>query len=133
MPEGNVEIVRQWADCFNRRDLDGLVSIIASDHEKRSIFAAASGGWFKGHEGFPHAYFKAIDDAYDHFSLDALDFLDAGAAVLLEADCRWRGKESGAEGTTRVFIAFWLRASKVIREETFTDRDEALAAVGLSE
>ena len=133
MSQENVEVVRKWAEYYNRRDMDGLVSIIDADHEKKSIFAAASGGTFKGHTGFPFAYFEAIDDAYDHFSLEILEYVDAGAAVVMAADCEWHGKESGAEGKTRIFITFWLRAGKVFREETFTDRTEAMAAVGLSE
>jgi hypothetical protein len=43
------------------------------------------------------------------------------------------GKASGAEGETAVLPAFWLRARKVLRAETFTDRPEALEALGLSE
>jgi hypothetical protein len=45
----------------------------------------------------------------------------------------WRGKGSGAHGQTPIVAAFWLRAGKVFREETFTDRADALEAVGLSE
>ena len=40
---------------------------------------------------------------------------------------------SGAYGQTPLLAAFWLRDGKVYREETFTDRAEALEAVGLSE
>jgi hypothetical protein len=61
------------------------------------------------------------------------EFIDAGAAVLLVAHVEWRGKESGAEGTMPLLVAAWLRAGEVFRIETFTDRSEALEAVGLSE
>lgn len=55
------------------------------------------------------------------------------AAVLMVANVDWCGKESGARAETPIVSAFWLRAGKVFREETFTDRAEALEAVGLSE
>ena len=56
-----------------------------------------------------------------------------GAAVLMVANVDWCGKGSGAQGETPIVAAFWLRAGKVFREETFTDRVEALGAVGLSQ
>ena len=78
-------------------------------------------------------YFKTLDDAYERFEVVPNDLRDAGAAALIVANADWRGKESGAEGTTSIFVAFWLRAGKVLRVETFTDRAQALEAVGLSE
>ncbi len=51
----------------------------------------------------------------------------------MPATAEWRGKSSGAEGKTPIYVVFWLRASKVLREETFTDRAEAFEAAGLSE
>jgi len=83
-------------------------------------------------EGFPHTYFEMLDEAYEHFQVALSEYIDAGAAVLTIGRAEWRGKASGAQGETPVFPAFWLRAGKVIRAETFTERQEALAAVGLS-
>jgi hypothetical protein len=74
-----------------------------------------------------------IDEAYERFQSLPDDFIDAGAAVLVVTQIEWRGKRSGAYGQTPVVAAFWLRAGKVYREETFTDRAEAIEAVGLSE
>jgi hypothetical protein len=61
------------------------------------------------------------------------EFIDAGAAVLTAGHAEWRGNASGVQGETPVFPAFWLRARKIFRAETFTNRPEALEAVGLSE
>jgi hypothetical protein len=41
------------------------------------------------------------------------------------------GRGSGASDRTPIFVAVWLRAAKVMRVETFTDRSEALGAVAL--
>jgi ketosteroid isomerase-like protein len=134
MSEENVEVVRRWIEYYNQRDTDGLIGLTTPDFEMKSVFAdIESGGVFRGYEGFPFAYFKALDDAYEHFELEGLDFIDAGAAVIFVADIHWRGTGSGAEGRSPLFAVFWLRAGKVFREESFTDRAEALEAVGLSE
>ena len=61
------------------------------------------------------------------------ELLDAGAAVLSLARAEWCGRGSGAEGSRPLTVATWIRAGKAFRLETFTDRGEALEAVGLSE
>jgi len=131
MSQENVEIARRWNAAYNRRDMETLFALTASDFEFRSIFLTME-SIFRGHEGLD-AYFEAIEDAYERFVVATDEFIDAGAAVLLVAHVEWRGKESGAEGTMPLCVAAWLRAGQIFRLETFTDRSQALAAVGLSE
>jgi ketosteroid isomerase-like protein len=134
MSQKNVEIVRRWIGFYNQRDTDGLIALTTPDYEMKSVFAGIeSGGIFRGYEGFPFGYFKSIDDSYESFQLIAEDFIDAGAAVLMVAEIAWRGIESGAEGRSPLFAVFWLRAGKVFREESFSNRPEALEAAGLAE
>ena len=128
MSQENVEVVRRWIDGYNRRDMDGLVELTSPDLEVRSVFAFD----FRGYDGL-RAYFMELDGAYDDFQVVPGDLIDAGAAVVMVAHAKWRGKDSTAEGETPVQIAFWLRAGRVVRIKTFRDRREALEAVGLSE
>jgi len=53
--------------------------------------------------------------------------------VLAVANAEWRGKGSGVEGRTPIWIVWWLSAGKVSREETFSDEAAALEAAGLKE
>jgi ketosteroid isomerase-like protein len=127
----NIETVRRWIDAYNRRDIDAVVGLTDPRFEFRSIFVSIE-TVFRGYEGL-YAYFKTLDDAYERFQVVPRDVIDAGAAVLMPANVEWRGKESGATGETPVFIAFWLRARRVLMIETFTDRAEAFDAVGLAD
>ncbi len=131
MSQENVEIVQRWNAAYNRRDMKTLLALTAFDFEFQSIFVAIE-SVTRGHEGV-HAYFEAVDDAYDRFDVIPNEFIDAGAAVVVLADAYWRGKESGAEGKLPLAITAWLRTGKVFRVETFKDRGEAMRAVGLSE
>ena len=127
-------MVRRWIDRYNERDFDGLVELTSEDFEMKSLFAdIESGGVFRGHAGFPFAYFKTMDDAYARFQVVVHELIDVGAAVVMLADLDWRGTASGAEGRSPLMAAFWLRAGKIFREESFTTRAEALEAVGLRE
>jgi ketosteroid isomerase-like protein len=131
MSQENVEVVREWADAYNRRDIEGLLELSDPDIEFRSIFAGIeSGGAFRGRAGV-YEYFKAIDDAYEAFQVPPEELLDAGAAVLILGHGVWTGRGSGASDRTRIFVAVWLRTAKVMRVETFTDRAEAFEALGL--
>ena len=132
MSQENVEAVRRWVDAYNRRDFEGIIGLTDPGSEFQSRFVAIE-SVFRAYEGFPYAYFQTLDEAYDHFEVVPSEYIDAGAAVLMVGSAAWRGKSSGAQGETPILIAFWLRAGKVFRAETFTDRAEALEAVGLSE
>ncbi len=132
MSQENVEVVRRWIELFNQRDIGGLVGLTEPGFEMKSLLVAFESDE-RGYAEFPHAYFEQIDDAYEQFQSLPEDFIDAGAAVLVVTDVEWRGRRSGAHGRTPLVAAFWLRDGKVYREETFTDRAEALEAVGLSE
>jgi ketosteroid isomerase-like protein len=132
MSQENVEIVRRFLDVYNRRDFEGMKEVIDPTFEFRSRFVGIE-SLFRAYEGFPYAYFRTIDEAYDHFEVVLSEFIDAGAAVLTAGHAVWRGKASGAQGETPILPTFWLRARKIFRTEVFTDRAEALEAVGLSE
>ena len=131
MSQANVEVVRRWIEAFNRRDFEGLTELTEPDFELKSVFVPIEGD-FRGYAAL-QAYFEAVDEAYEHLLSVPEEFIDAGAAVVVVTQLDWRGKGSGAHGDTPVVVAFWLRAGKVFREETFTDRAKALEAVGLSE
>lgn len=132
MSPENVDVVRRWIELFNRRDTEGLIRLTEPGFEMKTLLLTIESD-FRGATDFPHAYFEALDDAYEHFKSVPDEFIDAGDAVLVVTQLDWRGRASGAHGKTTIVAAFWLRAGRVFREETFTDRVDALAAVGLSE
>ena len=131
MSRANVDVAQRWTDAFNRRDTEGLIALTDPDFEFRSILVSIE-PVFRGYEGLSR-YFEGLNEAYAHFQAVPIEFIDAGAAVLWAGHFEWRGKESGAGGTTQIVVACWLRAGKVFRIESFTDRPQALDAVGLTE
>ena len=61
------------------------------------------------------------------------EFIDAGDQVVAIVHFRGRGRESGIEVDTRTYGVYTLREGKMIGMEEFTERFQALEAVGLSE
>jgi ketosteroid isomerase-like protein len=131
MSQANVEAVERWLDAYNRRDVDGLISLADPDIEFRSLFVAVE-PVFRGYEGI-RRYLRELDDAYEYFQVVPIEFIDAGAAVLWVGRFEWRGKESGAGGALELVPAQWLRDGRVFRIESFRERSVALRAVGLTE
>src|SRR5687767_13960965 len=118
MSDRGVEAVRQWIDAYNRRDIESLLALSDPDIEFRSIFAAIeSGGALRWQTGV-NQYFRTLDDAYERFIVEADDYLDAGAAVVVVGRAVWRVKGSGASGETAIFVVSWLRRWVLLRVET---------------
>jgi ketosteroid isomerase-like protein len=131
MSQQNVEIVRRWNAAYNRRDFETLMELTDPDLEFRSVFVGIE-SVFRGYDGL-RAYFDGIDSAYARFEIPPERFVDAGAAVLVECRIEWRGNGSGAEGTLPMAVAAWLKAGRVFHLESYSNRSDALEAVGLSE
>jgi ketosteroid isomerase-like protein len=131
MSQENVEVVRRFLEAYNRRDFDRIIELMDPTFEFRSRFVGIE-SVHRASDGFPQTYFAMLDEAYDSFEVVVDEYIDAGAAVLTAGRAEWTGKASRVQGETPVFPAFWLRARKVIRAETFDDRAEALDAVGVA-
>ncbi len=133
MSQENVEIVRAWNDAYNRRDIDGLLAVERPGNRVQVDLRGSRDRRCLSRARRRLDYFKTLDDAYERFEVVPQDFIDAGASVLVISGAVWRGRESGAEGTTSIFVASHLKAGRMLRVETFTDRPQALEAVGLPE
>jgi ketosteroid isomerase-like protein len=131
MSAENLETVGRWTESYNSRDIEGVLEVVDPDIEFRSIFVEVS-SQFRGHEGL-RTYFRELDEAYDDFRVMTSEVFDAGAGVLVSATAHWRGKASGVEGRTPLYVAYWLRAGKIFRLEVFIERAEAFASVGLAD
>jgi ketosteroid isomerase-like protein len=71
--------------------------------------------------------------AWDDYKLILEDFADMGDRVLATVRQRGRGRESGIEVDARFYDLYTLRDGKIVRMDQFTERSEALEAVGRSE
>ena len=62
-----------------------------------------------------------------------VELLDPGDRVVVVLRRRAKGKGSGVMVTDQVIHVYTVRSDKIVRFEGFSDRAEALEAVGLSE
>jgi ketosteroid isomerase-like protein len=77
--------------------------------------------------------FERRRDAWEELEVAVEEVIDAGDRVFLTAHHRGRGRRSGVEVDTRLYSVFTLRDGKIVREDEYAERAEALVAVGLRE
>jgi ketosteroid isomerase-like protein len=70
---------------------------------------------------------------WDDYRLMPEDFMDRGDRIVVTVRLGGRGRGSGVEVNARFYDVYTLRDGKIVRMDQFTERSEALEAVGRSE
>jgi ketosteroid isomerase-like protein len=131
MSEENVEIVRRCIEAYQAGDLTASVVDFDPEVEFDMTFRP-EGGIFRGHEGVAEAL-RTWTGAFEGWSFEVEDVIDAGDQVLVMSRESGRGKGSGIEIDQAVFHLARLRNGKVIHWKLYLNRDDALEAAGLRE
>ena len=130
MSQENVDIARQSIDAYNRRDVDGIRAV---NHQDVELDWSASRGWvagvYRGRDAVI-AFFEEYLDAFEEILIEAADFIDAGAAVVVPNVSRSRGRD-GIEVLARATFVYTIRDRKIIRLRLFQEIEDALRSVGL--
>jgi ketosteroid isomerase-like protein len=131
MSQENVEVVRR---CLAARDQGDYASARSLFDPRVVVDLSVRPDGRVYHGGADAA--QAMRDwveRWEDYSYAAEEVLDAGENVVVFFRERGRGKGSGAS-TELVGATVWtLKEGKVVRMKTYTDRTEALEAVGLRE
>jgi ketosteroid isomerase-like protein len=134
MSKANVDALRQAADFFNEGDLDALAAtgFYADDvefHENPRLPEAAV---YRGRDAV-FGYFRRFLEAFDDYSFDIEEIVDAGDHVVLFNRQRARGRESHAEVEMRSAWVVGFREGMIVRITPYFERGEALRAAGVRE
>jgi ketosteroid isomerase-like protein len=125
MSRDNVEIVRRF--------------LAVADAEEALTYADPGIVWnpieelpSQGHDAVRTsvAYWRA---EWDDYEVLPEDFEEVGDSVIATVRLRGRGRSSGLEIDARFYDVYTLRDGKIVRMDQFTERSEALAAVGRAE
>ncbi|MCD6014054.1 MAG: hypothetical protein K0R88_138 [Solirubrobacterales bacterium] len=133
MSQENVEALRQSNEAFDRRDrVAWLATRDDQDYEVVTSRYWPEADAVRGREAAWEFYVKAAE-AFERLPVDA-ELVDAGAdKVLVHWRHDVRGRASGAEVEINYWIVVTFREGRIVRDEWFADRAEALEAAGLTE
>ena len=122
------EVVRE---VVTAGDGAGLVAPDFELHQTPGVIGTT--GVFRGPDAFRESL-REVQEAFDDLSFEAERFLEApGGEVVVFVHVRTRGRGSGIETDARIAHVWTFRDDKAVRMVVFTERAEALEAVGLSE
>jgi len=124
MSHENVEIVRR----FLVGDFDEALMYVDPDIVWNPVEESSA----RGHDAV-RASTARWKSEWDDYELTPEEFADAGDHVVATVRFRARGRGSGIEVDARLYDVFTLRHGQIVRMDQFTERSEALEAVGLRE
>ena len=132
MSQENVEVVRRANAAFNRGDAMVSVEVWASDAELRDLANAPDqASVVRGRDAI-QAVGNLWTAAFDEFSADIEEYIDAGDFVICAARWHGQGKASGASIDLHQFDVYELREGQIVRGTLgFRTKAEAMEAAGL--
>jgi ketosteroid isomerase-like protein len=135
MSRENVEIIRRIYDAVAQRDgvtpFEFYAQDIVWDLSRARTAFLYSRPVFHGHEGVRQCWRESLS-AFGEVDLHVAELIDAGEQVVAVIREREVGRASGAPVTSAHAALWTLADGKVSRMQTFDDRQQALAAAGLS-
>jgi ketosteroid isomerase-like protein len=131
MSQENVEIARRAYEQFVAGDMEPVLELFAPDAEVADRGGLGIEGTAPGTRTGPEGFLRATEDtreAFDDYTVEPQEFIDAGDAVVVDAKMSGRGKASGVTLETRVAHLWVFRDRKIVRGEVYRTTDEALDA-----
>jgi ketosteroid isomerase-like protein len=129
MPPGNADLIRPIYEEWSRGNWQPRFDVYADD---------MVWGWsdeFPGLAGVyddrrdPNPRIRAWLSGWEHWYVEAEEYVEVGDNVVVLARYRGRGRGSGAEVDQEGAHVFKLRDGKVVRLEIFASREKAMESV----
>jgi ketosteroid isomerase-like protein len=126
----NVEIVRSAIDAYNRGDVEAMLQATAPGFE---LDLSRAAGPLKGVYGRDRIqwFWNEITDSWESVRIEPREFIEAGEHVVVPWTMHLTGRD-GIEVQARVTWVWTIRDGAVERLSMYQERQEALAAVGLT-
>ena len=118
-------------EAFNRGEVDEALALFAPDVVWHTyLVPGPGGGTYHGHAGVRELWADARN-IFGDFRNEPERLIAAGdRLVVMVRICGW-GKESGVEVEAKIAHIHTFRNGRVVRVQSYEDREEALRAVGV--
>jgi ketosteroid isomerase-like protein len=84
----------------------------------------------RGHDGV-RAWLEDVAGTFGELRVEPEEFVDGGDTIVVVSTMRGRGKGSGIEAEQPLLSVWTFEAGRVVRHDSFQDREEALRAAGM--
>jgi ketosteroid isomerase-like protein len=131
MSADHIAAVRHGYETFNSGDFDAALQVFDPEIEWHTyIVPGPGGGVYRGHDGVRELWSDA-KKIFGGFRNEPEEIFDAGDRVVAFVRVEGVGVKSGIAVQARIAHLYTFREGKVLRVESFEDRDEALRAAGI--
>jgi ketosteroid isomerase-like protein len=127
MSQENVERIKAGFDAHNRGDVDALVELYAPD----AVFETLLLGTHHGNEAIRVIYAEN-QKTLSGYDVVPVELIDAGDMVVAVAQAVGSGPASEIAVDEPFAFIFTFKGDRVVREQAFRNRQEAMEATGLS-
>jgi ketosteroid isomerase-like protein len=127
-----MEIVRRLTDAFNRRDLDAAAQDV--DPEAVVDWSRSPGveaGIYRGGQAV-RDFWNTFLETWERVTISVEELIDCGETVVVPNQTHFLGRD-GIEVEAYAVPVMTLRDGRVVEWRLFSERAEALKAVGLEE
>ena len=133
MSQENVERLRAALESYNQEGPEAIISLLDPDVEWIADRSDMGRVTYRGRDGVRKS-FEELYEGFDKLGFDVKELIDAGDHIIALGWMTARGRSTGVEAKLPLAVVFTAgRDGKLIRYESFRNRQEALEAVGLSE
>jgi ketosteroid isomerase-like protein len=127
MPESNVvDTIREAYARYNEGDFDGVLDLL---HDDVALVPPPSSPEPEPLHGRDAVRGYLLPNLFDEQAAEPLEILEEGDRILVVAQARARGRESGAEIDQTVFHIFHIEGERASRFEVHMTREDAMAAL----
>jgi ketosteroid isomerase-like protein len=126
MSQDNVDRVKSGFAAHNRGDLDALVELYDPD----AVFETLLLGTHHGNEAIRLIYAEN-QRTLSGYDVVPVELIDAGDKVVAVAQAVGSGPVSEIAVNEPFAFVFTFKGERVVREQAFRNRDEALEAAGV--
>ena len=126
MSQENVDRVRAGFAAHNRGDIDSLVEL----YDPEAVFETLLLGTRHGKEAIRLLYEENQRNQSD-YTVEPVEVIDSGDKVITVAQVGGAGPVSQIALADRIAFVHTFKDGLVVREQTFSNREDALDAAGL--
>ena len=132
MSQENVEVAKAFYDAYNARNSEALDRLLHPEAEITTVSARGGlgGDWSRG---TTRQYFEQLDQAWVGLRIEIEDYREVGERVVALGFVRGAGMSSHVEVASDFAAVLVVRDSLIVVVDSYSNREEALEAVGLRE
>jgi len=130
MPEGGLDVMREWFELWNRGDLDAFAGLFAAEAEVITDPSWMEAGPFKGRDAI-RLWFEGLKESWDAERLVVGELFEADDKVVAQFNWEVHGRTSGIETKLDVTSVNTITDGQIVRQQYFFDHAEARKALEL--